>query len=272
VGGFVLDRVVDELGLVLEGGYLTLFFPATETAIVFRVKARVNRGYEVFDYGPLPIYAGTPVPTYTGTTTYVPADGVLPPMSYTDDISFPAIPGTTLENVKEKSDIWYLSEDDRDTLFHVKTFIHPRVIRVDVRVPVGVQQARFQKGRAIVGVNTVMGFSRGYVELVRIPALRYGMRFGNDTNLNLKTFVRFVYAEYAVEIPRSPELIFDVLTRRVPSYWVTMPVTQMDVLIKDALTRTYGFAEPHWGFKLYRHDERDKAVKEYSEVLKMLRG
>jgi hypothetical protein len=272
VGGFVLDRVVDELGLVVEGGYLTLFFPATESAIVYRVKSRVNRGYEVFDYGPLPITAGTPVPTYGGITISVPADGVLPPLSYTDDVSFPAIPGTTLENVKEKSDIWYLSEDDRDRLFHVKTIIHPQVIRIDVRVPTGVQQARFQSGRAIVGVNTVMGFSRGSLELVRIPALRYGMRFGNDTGFYLKTFVRFVYAEYVVEIPRSPELIFDVLTRRVPSHWLTMPVTHMDALIKDALTKTYGFTEPHWGFKLYRHDERDKAIREYSEVLRKLKG
>jgi hypothetical protein len=260
-----------ELGLVPEGGYLTLFVPALEGAAVFRVRSRVNRGFEVMDYGPLPIPAGTALPTYEGTSTTVPADGVLPARSYVrDGMQFPPIVSGTYSN----TDMWHTSEDERDRLYHLKLYVYPPVVRVDVQIPTKIPQYKFQRGRVIVGVDSEFGFSRGFIEMVHIPYIQYGYRFGNDTNLNLKTFVRFVYGEYIVEIPRSPELIFDILTRRVQSYWLTLPVSYVDPLIVDTLRRVYGFpvrdGVPQL-LRIYRHDERDRAVREYAEILRQLK-
>jgi hypothetical protein len=267
----VLERVLDELGLVLEGGYLTLYFPAMGSAVVFRVKSRVNRGYEVIDYGSLPIKAGTSLPTYEGTSTTVPADGVLPARSYTrDGLQFPPIVSGTFSS----TDMWHTPEDDRDTLYHVKLHVHPPVIRVDLQIPTRIQQGRFQRGRVIVGVDTDFGFKRGFIEAVHFPYIQYGYRFGNDTNLDLKTFAKFTYGEYVVEVPRSAELIFDILTRRVLSYWLTMPVNYVDPAITDMFKRVYGFPVREGAvqlFKLYGIDERDKAIREYLEVLRALR-
>jgi hypothetical protein len=263
--------VVDEFGLVTENSYLTIYIPAAQSALVFRVVARANRGFEVFDYGPLPIRSGETVALFGGGTATVPADGVLPAMGITGDLRFPAIPGTPLENVRDRSDIWYLDKDDRDRLFHVKLHIYPPVIRALVRIPTNVTQYRFQRDRVPLGIESPLGFSRGLLETVHIPYLIYGYRFANDTNLDLRTFVKFVFAEYIVEIPRKSDLIFDILTRRVPSYWLTMPIATLEPAIQSALRDVYGFREPRWGFKLYRADERDRAIREYEEVLKGLK-
>jgi hypothetical protein len=264
------DRLLEDF-LVPDGGYLTVFVPAVEGAIVFRVKSRVNRGYEVIDYGPLPIKAGTPLPTYEGTSTTVPADGVLPARGYTrDGVQFPPIVSGTYSS----TDMWHTPEDDRDRLYHVKLHVHPPVVRVDVQIPVRVSQGRFQNGRVIIGVDSHFGFKRGSIEVVHFPYIQYGYRFGNDTNLDLKTFARFIYGEYVVDIPRSPDLIFDILTKRVQSYWITLPINYSDPLIADTFRRVYGFPvrdnTPQL-FRVYRHDERDKAIREYSDILRQLK-
>jgi hypothetical protein len=262
--------VTDKLGLVNENSYLVVYFPATGTAIPFRVVSRVNKGFEAFDYGPLPITTTMFLASYDGGTVSPPASGVLPARSYTSDLAFPAIPGTPLANVRDTSDIWYLDENDRDRLFHVKMLVYPPVIRIDIRIPASVAQLRFQKDRAIIGVDTVLGFARGVLEFIRFPYLRYGLRFGNDTNLSLYTFVRFIYAEYVVEIPRDEELIANILSRKVPSHWLTMPISYKDPSIVDALRRVYGFTA-ELGFKLYRADERERAVADYKKVLSELK-
>jgi hypothetical protein len=263
--------VVDRLGLVVENSYLTIYIPATRSALVFRVISRSNRGFEVFDYGPLPLSAGDTLTMFVGSAVTVPADGVLPAMCFTGDLRFPAIPGTALANVRDTSDIWYLDKDDRDRLFHVRMYVYPPIIRAHVRIPTNVTQYRFQRDRVALGIEAPLGFSRGLLEVVHIPYLIYGYRFANDTNLDLRTYVRFVFGEYVVEIPRSAELIFDILTRRVPSHWITMPIASLEPAIRTALSDVYGFREPRWGFRLYRADERSTAIREYNEVLKMLR-
>jgi hypothetical protein len=257
-----LDRVVDELGLVLEGEHLTVFIPVTGTAFVFRVRSRVNRGYEVINYGPLPLPANTPLLRFGGGLIPVPEYGVLPGLSYnpsTMPISFP----TTLD-VYDKSDMWFIPKEDRERLFHVKMFITPSWIRVSVDIPRGVPQRRFQKDRVVVDVDKPFGWSRGFIEVVRFPQVYYGYRVANDTNLNVRTFVRFVYGEYIVEIPKDPEFVFNILTRRYPSYWLTMPITVMDTTLRTALIETYGFE----GFPLYPVNRKDEAVRAYAELLK----
>jgi len=262
-----LDKVVDEKGLVQEGEYLTIYIPAVDRALVFRVVSRVNKGYEVIDYGPIPITAGTTLPSYDGGSATVPADGVLPARSYmTGGIQFPPPVQGTYSN----TDMWFTPDIDRNRLYHIKLYVKPSVIRTELQIPLRVQQYRFQNGRVTVGVDAPFGFSRGFIETVQLPYVQYGYRFGNDTNLDLVTYVRFVYGEYEVEIPRSGELIFNILTKKIPSYWITLPISYMDVMIKEALRRTYGFTDPNYGFKLYRIDEKDIAVADYSNILTTL--
>lgn len=254
-----MDRVVDELGLVRENEYLVLYIPATTKALVFRVVSRYNKGFEVVDYGPLPLKAGTILPTLDGGTTSVPEDGVLPARSYTPPggIAFPC------SGAYDSSDMWYVPEDYRDRAFHVVQRVAPAFLRIGIEVPGGVAQARFQKDRVVLGVEKDFGFTRGSVEVVHLPKVRYGYRYANDTNLDVYTYVRFTYGEYVVEVPRDAEAVFNVLHKKVPAHWVTIPVTVYDKSVEGALNDVYGFD----GFKLYPYYEREKALSEYRELI-----
>jgi hypothetical protein len=249
----------DEYEICHENTFITVFIPATSKAFVFRVKSRINRGYERFHYGPLPLTSGTTLPTYEGGSASVPANGVIPARAYTKDgLVFP----TTL-SVFDENDMWYLPTEDRDRLFHVIQYVTPAFLRIDVQIPTGVTQGRFQKDRVTTGVDKDFGFSRGVYEIVHLPGIRYGYRYGNDTNVPLFTSVKFVYGEYVIEIPRNSSLIFDTIVKRVPSYWITLPINYTDPSITRALTETYGIE----GFPVYRQDERDRAIREYESLL-----
>jgi hypothetical protein len=256
--GGVWMNVMDDLGLVQEGEHLTVFLPTTSKALVFRVKSRANRHYEVFNYGALPLTSGTSLPTYDAGSTSVPADGVIPARAYTPGLSFP------LDNAFDEGDMWYIPQDYRDRLFHVIQRITPAFLRVDVQIPMAVTQGRFQKDKIMTGIEKDFGFARGSCEVIHLPNIHYGYRYGNDTNVPLYTFAKFIYAEYVVETPKNSSLIFDILTRRVPSYWISLPINIMDPVIEGALVETYGIT----GFPLYGMDERDKAVREYNTLLR----
>ena len=253
-----MDKVTDALGLTLENENLVAFIPSTSKAFVFRVKSRVNRRYEVINYGPLPLASGTTLPTFDGGSVSVPADGVIPARAYTGGLMFP------MSGAFDSSDMWYTPEDYRDRLFHVIQYVTPAFLRMDVQIPTAVTQGRFQKDKIVTGVDKDFGFSRGVYETVHIPKVHYGYRYGNDTNVPLYTFVKFMYAEYVVETPKNSSLIFDILTRRVPSCWISLPINIMDPVVEGALMETYGIT----GFPVYRMDEREKAIREYDVLLK----
>ena len=256
-----MDKVTDEYGLVTEGEYLTAFIPATGKALVFRVKSRINRGYERFHYGPLPIPANVPLPSYVGGAIPVPANGVLPGTAYIpvgSGLSFP-LPGAY-----DESDMWYIPKEWRERLFHVIAEVTPKWLRCDLEIPKGVSQRRFQRDKITVGVEKTFGYSRGRIETLHFPNIHYGYRFGNDSNLNVYTGVDFTYAEYIVEIPKDSDLIFNILTRRVPSLWMTMPISVYVDTIQRAFTETYGID----GFTVYPVTKRSEAISEYNTLLK----
>jgi len=99
--------------------------------------------------------------------------------------------------------------------------------------------------------------------MIHFPKLHVGYRYANDTNVDVRTSVEFIYGEYVVEIPKSAELIFDILTKRVESYWISLPIATMDPTIVSALTETYGTL----GFPLFRLDQKDEAIAEYAKIL-----
>jgi len=256
-----MDKVVDALGLVLEGEHLTVYIPATMKAFVFRVKSRANRGFEKFHYGPLPLPANLPLASYAGGVIPVPAAGVMPMTAYTPTgmgLTFP------FSGAYDEKDMWWLPEDLRERLFHVISEVTPKWLRRDVEIPTGVPQGRFQRDKVTTGVDKLFGYARGKIETVHFPKLHYGYRFGNDSNLNVYTGISFTYGEYVVETPKDSELIFNILTRRIPSHWVTMPITVYDETIRRAFIEVYGVE----GFTLYPINKRAEAVAEYDKLLK----
>jgi len=243
--------------LAEEGEYLVAFIPATETALVFRVKSRVNVGRERIYYGPLPLSEGDILPTLDGGSASVPADGVLPGRAYTGALSF------SMSDVFDEDDMWYIPADFRERLFHVIQYTIPHFLRIDVQVPPAVVQGRFQRDKKIVGVDKEFGFARGEFEMLHFPEIHIGYRYANDTNVDVRTSVEFIYGEYVVEIPKSAELIFDILTKKVESLWITMPIAVTDPTIESALTETYGTL----GFPLFRLDQKEEAIAEYAKIL-----
>lgn len=256
-------NVTDQLGLVLENQYLTVYIPARNKAFVFRVKSRVNKGYEIINYGPLPLPAGEVLATYDGASATVLEYGVMPARAYT-----PTGKGFPLEGAYDEEDMWYLPEIYRDRLFHVIQYVTPSFLRIDIQIPRGVTQNRFQRDRVVTGIDKEFGFTRGKIETVHLPRLKYGYRWGNDTNLTVRTFVKFIYGEYVVEIPNDSSLIFDILTRKTISYWITLPINVWDPTIERALELTYGIT----GFTVYGINERDRAIREYDELLKTIKS
>lgn len=251
-------NATDEYGLCPENSFITVFIPATSRAFVFRVKSRINRRYEQLNYGPLPLEAGMALSTFDGGSTSVPDNGIIPARAYTNGLTF-SMPGAY-----DSGDMWYVPEDYRDRLFHVIQHVTPAFLRVDVQIPMAVTQGRFQKDKIVTGVDKGFGFARGSYETVHIPKVHYGYRYGNDTNVDLYSFVKFIYGEYVVEIPKNSSLIFDALTHRIPSCWISLPINIMDPSIENALIDTYGVT----GFPMYCMDEREKALRDYDTLLR----
>ena len=243
--------------ILRENDLLTIYIPAANKALLFRIKS--TNKYTTMNYGALPFSSGDTLPTYDGGSASVPADGVMPARAYTETgISFP------MSGAYDETDMWFLpSKEYRDRLFHVHMFVTPAWLRVDVQIPKGVWQSRFQRDKIITGIEKDFGFNRGYIEVIHLPGIHYGYRFGNDTNMPVYTFVKFIYGEYVVEIPRDVDLIFNVLTRRVTSYWYTMPVQVYDSSIAESLPKAYGID----GFPLYGIHEEAKAKSEYKRIL-----
>jgi hypothetical protein len=254
-------EVLDQYGLVEENNFLSIIVPATNKAFVFRVLSRMNKNTPKFHYGPLPLVANLPLSGYAGGVIPVPATGVMPMTAYTSvgmGLRFP------LSGAYDETDMWYLPEDYRERLFHVISEVTPKWLRRDLEIPSGVTQGRFQRDKVTTGIDKLFGYVRGRLETVHFPKLHYGYRFGNDSNLNVYTGIDFTYGEYVVEIPKDPELIFNILTRKVPSHWITMPITVYDESIRRAFVDVYGIE----GFALYPLTKRSEAISEYSKLLK----
>ena len=253
--------VVDKNGLVKDNELLTVYYPSTNKAMVFRVITRQNKEFETIDYGTLPLTAGDSLVTYEGAVATVLTTGVMPARSYTTGKEF-----AFGNDIWDPSDMFFVPYTWNDRVFHVKTYVKPGFIRVGLQIPVGVNQSRFQKERVIGGVNyqTGFGYKFGEMETVHMPEIHYGYMFGNDTNLSLVTGVKFVYGEYIVKIPNSASLIFDVLSKSYPAHWVGLPITTADSTITQSLKKTWGFD----GFSVYPNLKRDQAIQEYGAILK----
>ena len=251
--------VTDKLGLVNDNELLVVYFPCNNKAMVYRVIARQNRNFERWDYGALPTVANQVLNTYDATTQTVGKDGELPARSYVTNMKFP------LNNVWDSSDMWFVPYTWNDRVFHVKTEITPGFARMGLQIPLGVNQSRFQKERVVGGVDqsTGFGYNFGNIETVHLPEIHYAYTVGNETNVPLKTGVKFTYGEYYVKIPNSASLIFDVLSRNYPAHWIGLPMATVDATVTQGLVKTWGFD----GFTVYPNTFRTQALQEYGSIL-----
>ena len=142
----------------------------------------------------------------------------------------------------------------------------PAWLRVEMEVPIHVGQAGFQKGKVAGGVNKDFGSKRGEFEFITLPDVHYGFKFANDTNMPVYTGVVFVYAEYIVSIEKDPDRIYDVLTRRIPHYWFTMPVKDVTEPVKGSIMMTWELKKP--GFPVPKPGTpRAEALRAIREVV-----
>ena len=251
-----------KLEILEENRLLVVYIPATNRAFVWRVKSLANKNFTKIDYGPLPIPTDYPFSSYVAGVVPAPADGVMPAYSYVPvgaELTFP------LSGAYDETDMWYLPKNYRERIFHVITKVTPAWLRCEITIPKGVTQGRFQRDKVTTGIEKLFGYTRGTIETVHIPELRYGYRFGNDSSLNVYTGVGFAYGEYVIETPRDANLIFDVLTRRIKAdKWISLPIQTYDESVKRALLEDYGIE----GFPVYGIHQRAEAIPEYESLLK----
>lgn len=251
--------VIDKNGLVKDNELLVVYMPQSNKAMVYRVISRQNKSFERIDYGAIPTTTGDVLNTYDGGTQSVGRNGELPSRCYTTGTKFGQ------SGCWEEGDMWFVPYTWNDRIYHVKMQVTPGFVRVGLQIPKGVNQSRFQKERLVGGVDTDKGFGYNFGELetVHLPEIHYGYTFGNDTNLTIRTGVRFIYGEYVVKIPNSATLIADVLSRNYPAHWVGLPISTVDATITQGLKKTWGFE----GFTVYPNQYREQALKEYGAIL-----
>ena len=246
-----------------ENSLLVVYFPGNNRALVYRLKCRWNSIYTRLDYGPLPIPKGATLPTLTGGTATVPADGVLPALAVAGPLTFPAPTGYS---AYDPTDMWYLPADYKDRIFYIEARFKPAWLRIELQMPPLVRQVRFQRDRVVLGAEKLWGFARGRVTTVAIPEVRQAFIVANDSNLNVYTKVTFEYGEYIVEIPRDPQVIYEAVVLKRGVHWVTLPVTLVDTNVVNALKKVYGIE----GFPVYPPYKRSEALREYAELIKQL--
>jgi len=220
--------------------YVVALFETCEgpKAYIFKVKAVANMYWDKLVYGPLPVKAGMVVGTLVGGTTTVPADGVLPPYAVVDHLKFPAPAGLS---AYDSSDMWYIPRDKSDILFIYKVKLKPSWLRIEPRIPEGVDQARFLGDKNIVGAASLMGFSRGEFEVVQLANVHYGWRIANDTNLAVATRVVFEYRELRVEVVKDGRVYREFESGRLSGvYVVRLPTYILPDDMESRLEEAYG--------------------------------
>jgi len=251
--------VIDEFGLVKPNKLLVVIVPVSEVALVFRVKYR-----KVFrlEYPGLPIKKGETLALYGGGEIIVPADGVMPAMSFTfRSRTFP-YPGAF-----DETDMFYIPKEWSDTIFHVHHHIKPAWIRVEIQIPPDNLQIAFQRDKISGGVDMPFGFKRGHIEVVHLPDVKIGFRFGNDTSVTVLTGDLMIIGEYNVELVLDPEVVFDAIVGKAPAYVYTYPTYKTGEYVLSKIKEVYGFE----GFPIYPEYKKSEAINKYKEIISKIK-
>ena len=254
-----INGVTDRLGLVRENKLLVVVIPREDVALVFRV---VYRKVFKLEYPMLPLKKGMTLAMYGGGTVTVPEDGIFPPMSFTDRCVYFPMP-----NAYDPTDMFYVPKDWKDTIFHVYHHVKPGWIRIEVEIPPDTIQISYQRDKISGGVSTNFGFARGTIEVIHLPDVKVGYKFGNDTSAAVLTSDFMIIGEYHVELVLEPEVVFDAIVGKIPAYVYTLPVYRTTDYVMSKIEETYGFR----GFPIYPSYKREEAIKTYEEIVKQVK-
>lgn len=215
-----MERILDAKGLVEDNKVISIYIPSVDAILPLRVIYRENRGYEEFNYGPIPV-------SFSGYE-----DGVIPAEQETSTIMFryTKLPPELAE------DMFYYTESGK--LIHARIKISPILLRVMTEVPLGSKVYSFQD-KVTQGLTEDFGWFRGEIEMVFLPKIHVGFRFYNPTNLDLRTNVHITYAEYRVEVVKDVDILYKIVTKQYPAYWISFGGKYRFVQLEDAV-RVYG--------------------------------
>lgn len=214
------QNLLDEYGLLKNNSVLAVYFPSVRGFVPFRVLYRENQGYEKFNYGPLPVS----FPGYEA--------GVIPAGQTTDSITFPyyELPE------EQRVDMFYYTEPGR--LIHAHIYISPILLRGLVEIPKGSKTYSYLD-KVTQDLTKDFGFFRGYKEMIFLPKIHIGWKFYNPTNLDLRTNLHIVYGEYRVELVKEADVIYEIMTKKHPAYWIVYGGKYRFIELDDAL-KVYG--------------------------------
>lgn len=244
-------RVVDEFGLVRENNIIVVHFIYNNTILPLRVVRRNNKGNEFFIYGSLPV-------SFSGYDA-----GIIPARQTSTEFTFTY----TRLLPEEQTDMWYFTEKKK--IYHVYINIEPAyMLRVFRRIPYGSTSYVFRSVSASPtnALEIEFGFTRGkWIEQVFLPSIKIGWIVANPTNVDLRTYVKFIYGDYDVEFISNPEVIWDIMTGRIQAHWVSFggiaPITTG--VINKSLEALHAVQVP----LLPTYMNRDEAIAQISNVI-----
>jgi len=226
--GESVKRIVDKKGFMLEGTNLLLYFPGFNGILCYHVISRKNKHFEELAYGPLP---------YTAEGHEA---GVVPADSSTGEYKFPWI--DTRRTGHEYTNMFYFEKPDR--LLHVFMTIKPFQLRNYIHYPeTATLLAYLDSVTNTPETGDDFGFFREGYEIVYIPYLECSFETYNKTNIDLRTFVSFRFAEYEVELVREREEMKKMWLEQAPVKKITLPAYAR--FRTDAFSRAYGIREPY---------------------------
>lgn len=220
-------RLLDEKGFVNEGGHLLLYYPCFNGVLGYKVISRLNKGFEVFNYGAI---------NYTASGHEA---GVVPNASATETYKFQWI--DTRLSGKERNNMFYFEESDR--LIHLFMTIKPYVLMNYIYYPENVISVTYaDKVTANPENGDRFGYFRERFEIVNIPYLEWSIATYNPTNMDLRTFVRFEYADYKVEFIADTDTLRRMWQEEIPVKKITIPA--YSPFKHEAFRRAYGVDYP----------------------------
>jgi len=246
------ERVLDAKGFIKEGEHVVIVLPAYDAVLPLRVRSIANKDAEWFNYGPVPY-------TFTGYP-----EGVVPSRSTSEGFKFKDRTGRLV--AEQATDMFYHKKPG--ILIHAYIDIRPRLFRIYRDIPTGTKQIRYLEtvtfSTGVDEATSIFGYSVGVVEHFFLPNFHVDWYIQNPTNMTLRTNVMMKYAEYKVELPKDPMFIFDLIMRKYPAYWYTLPIqTKFDEMDR-LFSEIYKFRP----IPFYRPYEREKAIKEIPNLIR----
>lgn len=250
------NRVLDKDGFIKEGEHVLVVFPAYNTILPLRVKSIDNKHAKWFNYGPIP---------YTFTDY---AEGIMKARSATTGFKFKDITGRLTG--ERAGDMFYHKKPD--VLIHAQIDMIPHLFRIYQEIPTGAKQITYLRAvtftTGIDEATASFGYFVGAKEQLFLPNFHIDWFVHNATNMHLRTHVMMKYAEYTVELPTDVDLIFNMMMRKIPAYWYTLPVTTTRVELDRMFEEVYKFPAEKRGIPFYRSYERERAIREIPEIIR----